>query len=239
MGGVRIVAVCTANICRSPSTAVLLRRGLESVLPDAEVTSAGVAALTGRPVCDLSAALTQRVVAELGGGAAARTADDLASHRSRQLRQEDLQAAGLVLTLDRSHRSEVARLHPAGRPRTFTLRQAAAAAQLIGQALEARRLPAGAPAIPSDPADRFGWWVEELDAARPFLGRGEQETWQKISFDPDDVPDPHVVGYGYHPQAADAIVQAVDGIVASLRLLMESGGGADSPTLAERNGEAP
>jgi hypothetical protein len=67
---------------------------------------------------------------------------------------------------------------------------------------------------------------------------GRQHTIGTLAFDEHDALDPHVVGYQFHPMAAEAIGSAVDRLVGSLRLLLPAGG-ADSPTLAERNGEAP
>src|SRR6187549_1394305 len=53
---VRLLTVCTGNICRSPYAAVLLREGLAGVRPGAfEVTSAGTHALVGRPMDESSA----------------------------------------------------------------------------------------------------------------------------------------------------------------------------------------
>lgn len=48
---VRLLTVCTGNICRSPYAAVLLQEGLSWARPGAfEVTSAGTHALVGRPM---------------------------------------------------------------------------------------------------------------------------------------------------------------------------------------------
>lgn len=48
---VRLLTVCTGNICRSPYAAALLREGLTWARPGAfEVTSAGTHALVGRPM---------------------------------------------------------------------------------------------------------------------------------------------------------------------------------------------
>jgi protein-tyrosine phosphatase len=231
MGDVRIIAVCTANICRSPATAALLRRGLAELLPGAVVVSAGVDAEPDYEVCDVSAAL---IAASFDDEAAsADTAADLSQHRSQRLSEDQLAAADLVLGLDRSHRSAIAKLHPSGRPRAFTLRQAAAAAEQVAASLRAGTLPEGAPPLPTEAAERFAWWVAELDAARAFLPSGPEETVGGLAFDPHDVPDPHVVGFQYHPVAAEAIATATDTLLASLQLLMELGGGAHSPTLAE------
>lgn len=234
MGDVRVIAVCTANICRSPSTAVRLRSGLRELYPDALVESAGVAAEAGREACDLSAALTTGGIDDPDQHAAAGA--EFAQHRSRLLTADQVAAADLILGLDRSHRSEIAKLHPAGRPRAFTLRQAAAAADQVAESLRAGSLPEGAPPLPTDPAEQFAWWVAELDAARAFLPGGAEDRSGALAFDQHDVPDPHVVGYQYHPLAAEMIAGAVDRLLDSLRQVRLAGPAPDSPKLAGLNG---
>ncbi len=231
-----IITVCTANICRSPSTAALLRVALEQVLPGAVVTSAGVAAEPDYPACGVAASLVSSRSA--GEAASASVAHDLEQHRSALLEAERVARADLVLALDRSHRSAIARLHPAGRPRTFTLRQAAAAADQVASSLAVGELPEGAPPIPQDPTERFAWWVAELDAARAFLPGGPEETIGSLTVDPHDVPDPHVVGFQHHRQAVDYIATAVDTIAESLRLLAGLGLDDGSPILKAQQDDA-
>ncbi|MEO8284563.1 MAG: hypothetical protein ABI568_14370, partial [Pseudarthrobacter sp.] len=53
---IRILTVCTGNICRSPVAERLLQAGLEQVKPGAfRVRSAGTRAMVGDPVQPLSA----------------------------------------------------------------------------------------------------------------------------------------------------------------------------------------
>lgn len=208
----RILTVCTANICRSPAAAALLRRGLADLLPQAVVTSAGIAAEDGRAACDLSAALVGELTSSATG--------DLGTHASRLLDRQDVEQADLILALDRTHRSAIARLDPASRPQTLTLRQAAAAAEVVAAALREGATPEGAPPMPGDPADRFAWWVAELDAARAFLPTVGNNAVGSLTFDVLDVPDPHVVGYQYHPVAVELIEAAVNVVLDSLRLTL-------------------
>ncbi len=50
-GPVRLLTVCTGNVCRSPYAAALLGAGLDWARPGAfRVASAGTPALVGRPV---------------------------------------------------------------------------------------------------------------------------------------------------------------------------------------------
>jgi protein-tyrosine phosphatase len=198
---VRILAVCTANICRSPAIELLLRSALEDagVPPDAvEVSSAGVDARDGATRCARSRSLL-----------AAYGVDDveLWTTGARRLSPDDLRGADLILTASRAHRAEVARMLPATRTRTFTLRQAARAAREIA----GRPLPAVVPLPPADDVRaRLRWLVVELDAARGPVD------------DPldDDVPDPHVVGDAEHARAMMLMSTAVADLAACVRLVL-------------------
>ena len=65
---VRILTVCTGNICRSPVAERLLQAGLDQVLPGGfEVPSAGTRAMVGDPIQPLSA----DIVRTFGGTARA------------------------------------------------------------------------------------------------------------------------------------------------------------------------
>jgi len=209
----RILTVCTANICRSPATAVLLQWALGPLPLDVEITSAGTMADDGRPACDLSAALVGQYAAT--HGVQGRTD----GHRSRRVTRADLEHADLILALDRSHRAELAKLHPGSRPRTFTLRQAAAAAAAVTDSLARGELPPQAPPIPDGAGQRFTWWIEELDAARAYTVGEPAPVSRAPVIDPLDVPDPHVVGYQYHPVAMDLITAAVQALADSLAVV--------------------
>lgn len=107
-GPVRVLAVCTANISRSPAVERLLRLRLgEAVRAD----SAGVMALEGEPIDPPVAAWLQARGAETSGFAA------------RQVDEAMLRQADLVLALTRAHRSRLLEVAPAAVRRTFTLRE--------------------------------------------------------------------------------------------------------------------
>lgn len=240
----RILVVCTANICRSPAAAALLSRELAD--RPVAVHSAGVAAQAGQPACDLSSALVGEFVArEYGGttdselsvvesstdGPADRGVTPLGRHRSRLVDAEMLSDAGLILALDRSHRAELARVDPASRARTFTLRQAAGLSDVVSGYTAAGQMPPGAPAVPEDPAARLTWWVAELDAARgtaPVTPDAEpHET--PLSWHPDDVPDPHVLGYQIHPAAIELIEEGILRISSGIIQALAFAAAEDSP----------
>ncbi|MDN4481766.1 hypothetical protein [Demequina muriae] len=105
----RILVVCTANRCRSPLAAALLRRHLGT--SPVVVTSAGL--LPGG-----------ETVPEDGRRVASAAGLDLGEHRSTQVTLEMLDAADLVLTASREHSQEIVARAPHLWPRVFTLRQA-------------------------------------------------------------------------------------------------------------------
>jgi protein-tyrosine-phosphatase len=93
-----VLVVCTANICRSPMAAALLRHALAAMpepLRSLEVLSAGVAARQGDPATDYSSVALRKV------------GISLASHRSRPVTQELLDGATAVLVMTESHRSAI------------------------------------------------------------------------------------------------------------------------------------
>ena len=106
----RILVVCTGNICRSPLAKRLLQRRLGD---RALVRSAGVRGLDASSMDPYAAAQLRR----LGG--------DPHGFRSRRLTGDDVAGADLVITMTRAHRSEVLAVEPRGLRRTFTLRELA------------------------------------------------------------------------------------------------------------------
>ncbi|MCL3862910.1 low molecular weight phosphatase family protein [Actinotalea sp. K2] len=125
----RVLVVCTGNICRSPAVERLLTQALG---PDSgvEVTSAGVGAMVGAPM--------PREMAELVGAAGAATEEFAA----RQLTEGLLREADLVIGLTRSHRSRIVELYPGAVRRTFTLRELAR----LAAAIDPDEIPSGTPA---------------------------------------------------------------------------------------------
>ena len=213
--------VCTANSCRSPAGERLLRAGLVGAgVPgsDVDVTSAGVQAVEGRSPCDLSLALSGEFAARTDPGHRA-PPGVLSSHRSRRLTVEHLAAADVVLAADRGHRAAIARLLLAARTRTFTLTEAARLAGDVGALLASGRLPDGAPPPPDDADGARRWLIAEWDAARGLRPPPEQA---EARWHPDDVPDPHAVGYETHGAAIERIAAAVEVLAG---VLAATGGG--------------
>ncbi len=182
----RVLYVCTANICRSASAQALLRGAVEGSpgLTGIDVRSAGTAAPLGSPGCSVAPALVGHA----------------AEHRSQPVTAELIEWADLILPAARDHRGAIAELAPAARSRMFTLRQAGRIADWLveaGMVTAARERAgvsgAGAPerrgaavpgapawadgfpegdlradvqALPVEPSARLEWLLSEMDAAR-------------------------------------------------------------------------
>ncbi|MET0931610.1 MAG: hypothetical protein ABWX74_18965 [Aeromicrobium sp.] len=112
-----ILAVCTANICRSPMIEILLRDGLDPAR--FEVASAGVRGWDRQPM-DATAA---QELARLG-----HSADDFRSH---PIEPYLVESADLILTATREHRSDVLALNPQALRRSFTLVEFASLTSLV------------------------------------------------------------------------------------------------------------
>lgn len=123
----RVLAVCTGNICRSPTVELLLAELLGVEAGDAGgtgpegavVSSAGTGALTGEPIDPLMAALLAARRIRVNG------------HRARQATPPLLREADLVLTATREHRVWVITEMPSLLRRTFTVREFGRIAALV------------------------------------------------------------------------------------------------------------
>ncbi len=109
-----VAVVCTGNTCRSPMAETLLREQIRKKYGSEDavrVLSAGVAAGNG------SGASPQAV--EVMGGRGL----DLTGHSSRQLDDEVMNVADLVLTMTRGHRAAILAAWPNMHDRVHTLRR--------------------------------------------------------------------------------------------------------------------
>lgn len=111
-----ILAVCTANICRSPLMEHLLRHHLD--LEHFEVASAGVMGWEQAPMDEMAAMELGRLGVTPG------------SFRSHRLESYLIDSADLILTATKDHRSAVLELNPLALRRTFTLLEFAGLVQL-------------------------------------------------------------------------------------------------------------
>jgi len=103
----RVLFVCTANQCRSPLAAALLR----AHAPELTVESAGVQADGVSPATPstIDAARMLHI--------------DLRDHRSRRLDADMVRRADLVVGMERRHVREAALLDPGAFSRAFTLKE--------------------------------------------------------------------------------------------------------------------
>jgi protein-tyrosine phosphatase len=195
---VRVLVVCTGNICRSPAVERLLAAGLGAayqghgsaggLAPAIEVGSAGTGALVGHPMTDEMAALVAGQGVDPRGFAA------------RQLAPGMVTAADLVLTLTRRHRSAVVELVPAAVRRTFTLRELARLAADVD--------PATLPGANATTADRLRALVPLAAAQR---GRSAHRPAD------DDVVDPYRGDAALYRTSFGQLLPAVETIVATVR----------------------
>jgi protein-tyrosine phosphatase len=104
----RILMVCVGNICRSPTAEYLLRHRLGSA-STIRVTSAGLNAPSGWPIDPLAWQLLDEhgVAGEV--------------HRARQIDADLLRQSDLILAMERSHVSAIARIAPEVSGRVFLL----------------------------------------------------------------------------------------------------------------------
>jgi len=165
---VRIICVCTANICRSPFAHLLLQHRLTAAGVEAEVTSGGTQAMTGYGMDARSReALESRGLAGI---------PELDTFRASPLTAERIAAADLVLTATVEHRDRALRLLPRGLKRTFTLREFAAAAPLV-TASSVSELVSGA-------ARRRGEVQTPLDIADPVTS--DDVTYRAVMAEIDE-----------------------------------------------------
>lgn len=107
-----VLTVCTGNVCRSPVAELLLANALRDV-SGFEFGSAGTRALLGKGVPPTTLAMSR----EYGLNAS--------EHRARQLTDDQIRGADLIITMAREHRRAVVERVPGAVRRTFTLRELA------------------------------------------------------------------------------------------------------------------
>lgn len=175
-----VLAVCTGNICRSPAVERLLAAQLGAG-SGVVVTSAGVSAVVGASIPAQMASLVRAAGVSTEGFAA------------RQLTEEMLRTADVVLALTKGHRSKIVGMHPAGVWRTFTVRELAR----LGGGVELAALPAGTA------AERFAALIPLVAAKRGLLPVGSGE---------DDVVDPWGGDGALYRRAFNELAPAVEKI---------------------------
>jgi sulfate adenylyltransferase len=126
-GPLRVLFVCTANVCRSPYLELRARQLLGEG-SGIEVSSAGTAGFDAEPVSDTMAAEF------------ARFGTETAAFRSRRATGDLVDEADLVLTAEAAHRTRLLEDRPAAFRKIFTLGQFVASARAVDPALRGRDL---------------------------------------------------------------------------------------------------
>ena len=178
-GRMRLLFVCTGNLCRSPLAEQLLRSWVERELGgarDALIESAGTAAASGS--MDRHAAQALRELGVEPDGAVA-----------RQLQIGGTADVDLVLTMTRKQRREVLLRDPRALRRVFTLIETSALLPLID--------PTGLDLLPL--TERTRELAARLDAARARRAGGPD----------DDIPDPIGQSLEVHRAVAAQIADAL------------------------------
>jgi protein-tyrosine phosphatase len=164
-----ILVVCTGNICRSPVAERLLRAQGEALGLPIAVHSAGTQSMVGHGMTPEAAHLAQHYGA------------DSVNHSSKQLTEQQITTADLILTATREHRSKVVSMHPRAARYTYTLNQfarlAPAAVESLSQVelVETKR---------PDLATQLRSLVAEITTTRGF-------SPPPLHPDDDDIEDPY------------------------------------------------
>lgn len=191
----RLLFVCTGNICRSPvaerSARALVGAACGTCGAGIGIASAGTHALVGADMHPLAAAALRGLGGEHHG------------FHGRQLTAELIEESDLVLTMTRRQRREVLNLAPGALRRTFTLYEAAT---LIGGS--EFRIP------PVDSPDDHG---------RAIVGAiGTARALRPGSTRDDDIEDPLGLDSAGHEATAcriyAALVPLVDAVCSSMGL---------------------
>lgn len=189
-----VLAVCSANICRSPLALITLDNAFlgQSFHHQITLRSRGENPEPGRPVCDQALQTAHR------HGLRTRLVD---AHQAAALEVGELGTADLILAADRWVRSRVVKLDPRAAERTFTFREAAALARTV----------TADPRV-EEPRDLAGFAAALHDSRGltdlPGMERPRMLPW-RLRVHAYDVPDAHVERHVSHRAVFHTLVPAV------------------------------
>ena len=188
---IRLLTVCTGNICRSPFAERMLQTELESLHPGLfQVRSAGTGALVGNGMEDQSAAL----LASFGGSSE--------GFASRQLVPALLADTDLVLAMTVAHRGAVVQMSPRLLTRSYTLVE-------LGRILRTiRRSGTDRVKTGNSPEQVRQRWQQLPVLAAEFRSQSKPSTAG------DDVVDPYRRSSLTHQQMVEEILPAMEEILA-------------------------
>lgn len=185
-----LLMVCTGNVCRSPTAALMMRKWAEEEHPGQfYVESAGTRALIGE-------AIDQGSAAQLPEGV------DASDFRARQLTVDMLEKADLILCMDRGQRATCAQMQPRVLRRIFTLREFARIAAHLDRIGLPEDVPEHIRPERLAGAERWRQLIREAPSGRP-------KTLAAFPTD-DDVIDPYGATIREYRSATLQIVAAVE-----------------------------
>lgn len=207
---VRLVVVCTANVCRSPLAAAILAAEVDKrgMAPRVTVDSAGVQARYGDEAAGPSAAIAR----DLGL--------DLDAHRSRPVDDALDDERTVWLTMTAQHRDLLVAVDRSVAPRCFTLRELA-------------RLVRGIDldGLPETTDDRVLEVVRRADARRAIDARADARRASDARADarcagargttstsvgPDDIADPYGRSDAHYQAMATTVRELIDELAPAL-----------------------
>jgi len=198
----KIVVVCTGNICRSPAMELLLSQALDDSV---EVSSGGT---YGMPSWPVSPPMAELLLADRAGSAmqgdtgettgAASFAKKVENFRSKPLTEKMVNEADLILTATGAHRAEVLNLSPLALKRTMSLGELARLAQSVNPATWANA---------SDDAERLKALIPAAIAARHANPAGPEA---------DDIIDPYKRSAQTYQLSHNQIVERVNALANAL-----------------------
>ena len=203
---VRILTVCTGNICRSPVAERLLQAGLDQAVPGGfVVASAGTRALVGEPIQPASADIVRTFGGNPEGFAA------------RQLTSRILRGVDLVLTMTSGHRGEVLQLDASLLKRTFTIREFARMLDVLDGRAAAHKEAASPEAATHDGGGRLAanaaFW-----RGLPARAAAVRHLSLPSEASENDIIDPYRRGPEVYHQMEDELAPAIVSILRHARL---------------------
>ncbi|WP_210603530.1 low molecular weight phosphatase family protein [Brevibacterium oceani] len=197
-----VLAVCTGNICRSRIAELALAQRFADV-SEIRLRSAGTRAASGW--------LIPEEVREIAGYMGV---EEIRTRRTKQVSEQALGDADLVLVMTRDHRREVVELNPRIVRRTFTIRELAGLAAVTRDADIISE--GGGPS-----ADR----AARLRAAVGAAARRRSRRRSPKQVTVDDVIDPYGCDRDTYARAALQLAPAVEGVAALFQRALNLGEG--------------
>lgn len=199
----KILMVCTGNICRSPLSALLLATRLRGLT--VQIESAGTEARDGMPMTAQAVSLGVEAGVPLLA---------LTSHRSRSLSAAQVESADLVVAMTKSHRRAVVELSPAATRKAFTARELPRLlAAVDGTKLRAAGWADGSSAAES--SERFAEMLNLIAANRGLIPPSPLHD--------DDVVDPYGRSDATYRQSLAEMAPAVEATDQIIRAVINRG----------------